>query len=83
MDFHPGDQTASVVAITPEQLHSGKLLFEWQQQGAASFLIGAVGSRYFDGQQIALAIDERVSFAPPDFFSPYRSPSQDLEPHWF
>jgi hypothetical protein len=83
MDFHPGDQTASVVAISPEQLHPGKFLFEWQEQGSASLLIGALGSCHFDGQQIALAIDKRVSFAPPDFFSPYRSPFRGREPHWF
>src|SRR5579859_7355188 len=83
IDLHPGDHRASVVAISPQQLHAGKLLFEWRKQGSASFLIGALGSGHFDGQQMALAIHEGVSFAPPDFFSPYRSPFQDRAPHWF
>lgn len=83
MDLHPGDHRASVVAISPQQLHAGQLLFEWRKQGSASFLIGALGSGHFDGQQMALAIDQSVAFAPPDFFSPYRSPCQDRAPHWF
>ncbi len=83
IDLDPGDHMARVVAIAPQQRKPGKLLFEWQEQALASCLIGALGSCHLDLHQVALAIDQCVSFAPPDFFSPDRSLSQDREPHWF
>ena len=46
-------------------------------------LIGAMGTCHFDFQQIALSVNQDVSLASPDFFSPRRSPSRDHEPHWF
>ena len=31
MDFEPGHHRSSIVAISPDQLHPGKHLFEWQE----------------------------------------------------
>ena len=81
--FEPGDEGSGVVAIAPQQLELGKLILQRQKQGFGSRLIGAIGPQHFDGQQVALRVNQRVPFAPPDFFSPRRSPSQDREPHWF
>ena len=83
MDFHPNDEVAAIMAIPPDQLHPGKALFERLYQQAASFLVGAMGSRHFDLHQMAQAIDERVPFASPNFFSPCHSLFQDHEPHSF
>ena len=81
--FEPFNQSASIMAIPPQQLHLGKLIFDLQQQGFGSRQIGAGGSKHFDGEQMALRINEQVPLAPPDFFSPHRSPFLDHEPHWF
>jgi hypothetical protein len=42
-------------------------------------LVGEIVSGDFDLHQIAETIDERVPFAAPNFFFPYRCPSQDHE----
>lgn len=82
-DLGPHPESAAIVAISPHQLETGKEFLQRLEQGTASFLIGALGSRHLDRQQIALRINERVAFPAPDFFSPYRSPFPDPEPHWF
>lgn len=56
------------MTITPEQRELGKGVFERRQQGFSSLLIGARGGEHFDGQQMALRVNEGVSFAPPKFF---------------
>ncbi len=82
-DLGPHPESAAIVAISPHQLETGKEFLQRLEQGTASFLIGALGSRHLDRQQVALRINERVAFPAPDFFSPYRSPFLDREPHWF
>ena len=79
----PLDEAAPVMTITPDQLHPGKRLFERREQDFRSRLIGPIGSEHFDSQQMALGVNQGVPFASPDFFSPYRSPFADREPHWF
>ncbi len=74
---------AAVVAITPDQLDGGKGLFQRLNHCTRSFLIGALGTQHFDSQEMALRVNEQVSFAPPNFFSPRRSPFQDRELHSF
>src|SRR5258708_30125233 len=69
-DLGPHLESASIVAISPHQLETGKQLLQRLQQGTASLLIGALGSRYLDRQQVALRINERVAFPAPDFFPP-------------
>src|SRR5258706_3677701 len=64
---HP--ESAARVAISPHQLETGKEFLQRLEQGTASLLIGALGSRHLDRQQIALRINERVAFATPRFFS--------------
>ncbi len=83
VDEHPENEVPPVVTISPDERHPGKLSWEWLQKGSATFLIGAMGSRHFDAQEIALGIHEQVAFATPDFFSPRRSLFQGHEPHWF
>ena len=83
MNLEPLDKAASVMTIAPHELYAGKLFQERLEHVFGPFLIGAVGSRYLDRQQIALRVNESMSLAPPDFFSPYRSPFQDRERHWF
>src|SRR5258706_3835839 len=82
-DLGPHPESAAIVAISPHQLETGKEFLQRLEQGTASFLIGALGSRHLNRQQIALRINERVAFPAPDFFSPYRSPFPDPEPHSF
>lgn len=81
--LEPVDEAAPVMTIAPEQLEPGKRLFQRREQGSGSLLVGPIGGEHFDGQQMALGVNQGVSFAPPDFFSPYRSPFQGHEPHWF
>ena len=83
MLFEPGDEGAAVMTISPDQLELGQLVFQRQEQGFGSRLIGAIGSQDFDGQQVALGVNQQVPLAPPAFFSPRRSPFQGHEPHWF
>ena len=83
LDEHPENEVPPVATISPDQPHPGKLACEWQEKRSASFLIGAMGSRHFDGQEMALRINEHVAFATPDFFSPRRSLFQGHAPHWF
>ncbi len=71
------------MAISPQDLNTGELVSYWLQQAVGSLLIRWVGSQHFDRQQMALRIHQHVPFAPPDFFSPDRSPFEDHEPHWF
>lgn len=66
--LHPQAELPSIVAISPHQLHSGEAFLQRQEQGPASFLIGALRSRHLDGQQMALRINQDVALAPPDFF---------------
>ena len=81
--FEPGDEGPSVMTISPNQLELGKLVFQRREQGFRSCLIGAIGPQHFHAQQVTLGVNQQVPFAPPDFFSPRRSPSQDHAPHWF
>src|ERR1044071_2326170 len=83
MDFQPQDKSASVMTISPHQLHSGTLLQERLKHLLGPLLIGAMGPCHFDLQQVALSVNESVPLAPPDFFSPYRSPFRNHERHWF
>ena len=80
---HPKNEVPPVVTISPDQRHPGQLSSEWQEKGSAAFLIGAMGSRHFDAQEMALAIHQHVAFATPDFFFPRRSLFQGHAPHWF
>jgi hypothetical protein len=54
----PPDQRATLVAIAPQQHHSGKSLFQRLEHQLGSLLIGAMGSREFDRQQVALRIHQ-------------------------
>jgi hypothetical protein len=81
MLFQPPDEGARVVTITPQQRDAGTCLFQPLHHRTPCFLIGALGTEHGDGQEMALRINEQVAFAPPDFFSPRRSPSRDHEPH--
>lgn len=81
--FHPRQKRPTIMTITPDKLHTGKLLFEGREQGPASLLIGALSAQDFDSQQIALRIHQGVTFAAPRFFSPYRSPSPVHAPRSF
>lgn len=82
-ELGPHTERATIVAVSPHQLEAGKQFLQRREQGSASFLIGALGSSHLDRQQVALCINERVTLAAPDFFSPYRSPFGDRAPHWF
>jgi hypothetical protein len=66
--FEPSDEGPAVVAVAPHQLDSGKGLFQRLTQHPRAGLIGALGSQHFDGQEVALRVNEQVPFAPPDFF---------------
>ncbi len=81
--FEPGDEGPSVMTISPDQLELGERVFQRQKQDFGSCLIGPIGPQDFDAQQVALSVNQQVPFAPPDFFSPRRSPFGDREPHWF
>jgi hypothetical protein len=83
MLLHPCDECAPIMALSPQQSDPAKEIFRWLKHAPGSPLIRGIGSRDFDCQEVALRIDEQMAFASPDFFSPYRSPSQDLERHWF
>src|SRR5260221_3463476 len=82
MLLDPCDESASIMAIPPQQLEAAKEILDWLKQALGSLLIRATGSSSLDLQQIPLCIHEHVSFASPDFFSPYLSPSQDHARHW-
>lgn len=82
MLVEPLDEGPCVMTIAPHQLDGGKALFQRLTYHPRSRLIRAIGSQHFDGQQVALRINEQVPFASPDFFSPRRSPFQDRAPHW-
>lgn len=83
MLFEPRDEGSCVMTISPDQLELGKLVFQRREQGFGSGLIGPIGTQDFHAQQVALGVNQQVPFAPPDFFSPRRSPFRDREPHWF
>ena len=83
MLFEPRDKGASIPTIAPDQLHSGIALSQGLKHRFGAFLVRTLGSKHVDFQQVALAINQHRAFAPPDFFFPYRSPFQDLEPHSF
>ena len=83
MDLQPLDEAARVMTIAPDQLQSGKRCGERLKHLLGAILIGAMGSRDFTLQQIALCVNAGVPFATPDFFSPYRSPFQGRERPWF
>jgi hypothetical protein len=82
-ELDPRAEGASVVAVSPNQLETGKHLFQWRKQRTPSLLIRFLSSRYLDFQQVALRINQRMAFPAPRFFSPCRSPFQDHERHWF
>lgn len=50
MLLKPLDKSASVMTISPHQLHSGKSLFDWLKHLFGPLLIGAMGPRHFDLQ---------------------------------
>ncbi len=81
--FNPCDESASIMAIPPQQLEAAEEILDGLKQALGSLLVRATGSRHLHLQQIPLRIHEHVSLASPDFFSPYRSPSQDRERRWF
>jgi len=81
--FEPGDERASIMTISPHQLHAGQLVFHRHEQAFASLLIGPTGGEHFHRQQMALGINQQVSLASPDFFSPRRSLFPALARHWF
>ena len=83
MLLHPCDECAPIMAISPHQSDPAKEIFRWLKHASGSLVIRGIGSRDFDCQEGALRINEEMAFASPDFFSPYRSPSQDLERRWF
>jgi hypothetical protein len=70
------------VAITPEQLDLGEALLEGLEHPSSSLLIRAMGTGHLDSQQVALRINQDVSFATPRFF-PHRSLSPGHALHWF
>ncbi len=82
-DLGPDAEGAAIVAVSPHQLHARKEALQWLQQGSTSFLIGALGPKNLDRQQVALRLNEHVAFPAPDFFSPRRSPFRGRAPHWF
>src|SRR6266567_3021314 len=56
----PQTEGAAVVAVSPDQLETGKLFLQWLKQGSPTFLVGFLGSRHLDCQQVTLRINERV-----------------------
>ena len=50
IDLQPRDHLASVMAIAPQRLHPGKLLFEWQEHLFGSLLVVPIGCMRFDLQ---------------------------------
>lgn len=81
--FHPREKCPSVMAVTPNEFHPGKRPFQWRKQSSASLLVGTLSAQHFDGQEIALRIHERVTFAAPCFFFPYHTLFPGHEPRWF
>ena len=74
----PADERAAVMTIAPEELQTRKDSAQRREQAFGSFQIGPIGSQHFDGQYMALSINEEVPFATPDFFpsGQKRRPSQ-------
>jgi hypothetical protein len=60
---------AAIVAVSPDQLETGKLFLQWLKQCSPTFLVRFLGSRHLDCQQVALHINERVTFPAPRFFA--------------
>jgi len=81
--FDPREKCPSVMAVAPNEFHPRKKRSQWRKQGSPSLLVGALSTQHFDGQEIAPAIHQRVTFAAPCFFFPYRSLFPGHEPHWF
>jgi len=81
--FEPVNEAASIMAISPEKLHAGQHRLQWLKHLLSSLQIGGLGPCHLDFQKMALRIYQHVSLAPPDFFSPYQSPFEGLERHWF
>jgi hypothetical protein len=81
--FDPCNERPPVMTVSPEQPQTGKEILEWLKQLLGSGQVGLTGSRDFDFHKIAFGIDQGVSFASPDFFSPYQCLSLDLARHWF
>ncbi len=71
------------MTVSPEQPQTGKVILEWLQQLPGSSQVGSTGCGDFDLHEMALGINQGMSFASPDFFSPYPRLSLGLEPHWF
>jgi hypothetical protein len=70
MLFEPTDEGAPVMTIAPDQFEPGKCLFQRREQGFRSLLVGPIGGEYFDGQQMALRINQDKSY---NRFSPVSS----------
>ena len=68
MEFEPGDQSASVVAVPPQQLDGGKDRTHSLKHALGALLIGVVRTGDLDGQQMALRVHEQVPFPAPNFF---------------
>lgn len=82
MLFEPADEAAARVAITPNQLDSGKGLFQWLNHYTRSLLIGVLGTEHFDGQEMADTVSTSTCRLHPQIFSPRRSLFQGRQPHW-
>src|SRR2546429_149762 len=57
------------MTVSPEQRHPGKELLEWLKQLLGTTEIRIAGCCDFHLHQVALGIDEHMSFASPDPFS--------------
>lgn len=76
-DFHsppellskPVDQGPPLMTVSPEQLETGKQRLEWRKQLLGTSQIGLTGGGDLHCQEMALGIDEGVSFAFPDAFA--------------
>jgi hypothetical protein len=83
MLFCPFNQLSPIMTISPDPRKPRKALLKRRKHRLAACEIGKTGSGDLDVHEIALGIDYHVSFAPPDFFSPCQSLSQDHEPRSF
>jgi hypothetical protein len=83
VDLHPRHKMTTIMAIAPHQNHAREAVCERGEQGTRSLLVGAMGSRHFHSQQVALRVNQDVALASVDFFFPCLRPFQDREPHWF
>ncbi len=80
--FEPANERTPIMAISPQQLHSGKESFQGQEQVSASGLVRDLGSCHFHVQQMALGVHQSVALASPNFSQSAR-PSLGREPRCF